>query len=92
MNNLARITTASSTLGLRCSWLGASNTPYLRRSKRMEIWNMIKYRDMLLESAETVLSIFGFNRTVYVDAPKKYKKWWQPLREERTRDRDTETI
>jgi hypothetical protein len=51
-----------------------------------------KYRDMLLEAAETVLSIFGFNRTAYGDAPKKYKKWWQPLREERTRDRDTETI
>jgi DNA polymerase elongation subunit (family B) len=51
-----------------------------------------KYRDMLLEAAETVLSIFGFNRTAYGDAPKKYKKWWQRLNEERIRDRDTETI
>lgn len=34
-----------------------------------------KYRDLLLEAAETVLSIFSFNRTAYGDAPKKYKKW-----------------
>jgi len=51
-----------------------------------------KYRDMLLEAAETVLLIFGFNRTAFGDAPKKYKKWWQRLREERLKDRDTETI
>jgi DNA polymerase elongation subunit (family B) len=51
-----------------------------------------KYRDMLLEAAETVLSIFGFNRTAYGDAPKKYKKWWQRLNEEKLRDMDTETI
>ena len=51
-----------------------------------------KYRDMLLEAAETVLPIFGFDRTAYGDAPKKYKKWWQRLNEERTRDMDTETI
>jgi DNA polymerase elongation subunit (family B) len=49
-----------------------------------------KYRDMLLEAAETVLSIFGFNRTAYGDEPKKYKKWWQQLNEERIRDRDAE--
>ena len=51
-----------------------------------------KYRDMLLEAAETVSSIFGFDRTAYGDSPKKYKKWWQRLNEERTRDMDTETI
>ena len=51
-----------------------------------------KYREMLLEAAETVLSIFGFNRTVYGDTPKKYKQWWQRLREERLKDKDVETI
>ena len=51
-----------------------------------------KYRDMLLEAAETILSIFGFNRTAYGDAPKKYKKWWQRLNEEKLEDRNTETI
>ena len=30
-----------------------------------------KYRDMLLEAAETVLGYFGFDRTVYGDTSKK---------------------
>lgn len=51
-----------------------------------------KYRDMLLEAAETVLSIFGFNRMAYGDVPKKYKKWCQRLNEEKLEDRITETI
>ncbi len=89
MNNLARITTASSTLGLRGSWLGASNTPIpkalVEENGDFE-YDKEKYRDMLLEAAEKVLSIFGFDRTAYGDAPKKYKSfWWQPLGEERTR-------
>jgi DNA polymerase family B len=44
-----------------------------------------KYRDLLLEAAETVLSIFGFNRTAYGDVPKKNMKWWQRLNEEKLR-------
>ena len=32
---------------------------------------------MLLDAAETVLGIFGFDRTVY-DKPKD-KKWWMEL-------------
>jgi DNA polymerase elongation subunit (family B) len=51
-----------------------------------------KYRDMLLEAAETVLGYFGFDRTAYGDSPKKNKKWWQRLNEERLRDRNTERI
>jgi DNA polymerase elongation subunit (family B) len=51
-----------------------------------------KYRDMLLESAETILSIFGFNRKAYGDKPKKNKKWWQRLNEERLRDRAAEKV
>jgi general stress protein YciG len=51
-----------------------------------------KYRDILLEGGETVLSFFGFDRTAYGDAPKKYKKRWQRLREERLRERNTEAI
>jgi hypothetical protein len=49
---------------------------------------------MLLEAAETVLSIFGFNRAAYEDAPKKYKKFEerQRLNEEKLEDRNTETI
>jgi DNA polymerase I len=51
-----------------------------------------KYRDMLLESAETVLGYFGFDRTAFGYAPKKNKKWWQQLNEEKLKDRDIETI
>jgi DNA polymerase elongation subunit (family B) len=49
-----------------------------------------KYREMLLDAAETVLGYFGFDRTVYGDAPKKNKKWWQRVNEEKLKDRDTE--
>jgi DNA polymerase elongation subunit (family B) len=49
-----------------------------------------KYREMLLEAAETVLGYFGFDRTVYLDPPKKNKKWWQRFNEEKLEDRNTE--
>ncbi len=53
-----------------------------------------KYRDMLLEAAETVLGYFGFDRTVYGDTSKKNRnrKWWNELQEERIRDIETEGI
>jgi hypothetical protein len=65
----------STELCLRPSW------------RRTETSIMTKCRDMLLEAAETILSIFGFNRTAYGDAQKKYKKWWQRLNEEKLEDR-----
>ena len=37
-----------------------------------------KYKDMLLDAAETVLGIFGFDRTLY--GKPKDKKWWMQLR------------
>ena len=53
-----------------------------------------KYREMILDAAETVLGYFGFDRTVYSDFKKKgRRKWWyEELREERTRDIQTETM
>ncbi len=52
-----------------------------------------KYRDMLLEAAETVLGYFGFDRSVYGDtAKKRNRKWWQTLREDRSRDIENETL
>lgn len=51
-----------------------------------------KYREMLLEAAETVLGYFGFDRTVYLDSPKKNKKWWYQIIEERRRDVEDERI
>ncbi len=50
-----------------------------------------KYREMILEAAETILGYFGFDRTVYGDTGrKKERKWWHTLRDERTRDIATE--
>jgi hypothetical protein len=46
-----------------------------------------KYREMLLEAAETILGYFGLDRTIYGDAvQKKYRKWWYDLRLERGKD------
>jgi hypothetical protein len=49
---------------------------------------------MILDAAETVLGLFGFDRTVYNSNAKKKgrKKWYDELREERTKDIQTETM
>ena len=49
-----------------------------------------KYREMLLETAESILGYFGFDRTLYGDR-KKNRKWWYELRDERRKDIETET-
>jgi hypothetical protein len=50
-----------------------------------------KYREMLLEAAETVLGYIGFDRTVYGDSiRKKNRKWWYELEDERRKDIETE--
>ncbi|MDQ6668549.1 MAG: hypothetical protein M3Y53_10045 [Thermoproteota archaeon] len=52
-----------------------------------------KYRDMVLEAAETVLGYFGFDRTAYgIDNSRKNRKWWHELREVRIRDIEVEKI
>ena len=48
-----------------------------------------KYREMLLEAAESILGYFGFDMTVYGDR-KKNRKWWHELRQERRKDVETE--
>jgi DNA polymerase elongation subunit (family B) len=49
-----------------------------------------KYREMILDAAETVLWTFGFERTIYGDSKKRRGKWWQDLVEERRKDIQTE--
>ena len=53
-----------------------------------------KYREMLLEAAETILCYFDFDMTIYATktTKNKNKKWWHELREERVRDIDAEGI
>jgi hypothetical protein len=43
-----------------------------------------KYKDMLLDAAETVLGIFGFDRTLY--GKPKDKQWWIESRRNKTND------
>ena len=49
---------------------------------------------MILDAAETVLVYFGFDRTVYGTPMnnRKKRKWYDELREERTKDIQTEMM
>jgi hypothetical protein len=52
-----------------------------------------KYREMLIEAAETVLGYFGFDRNAYGDhISKRNRDWRRALYVERQRDSDTERI
>jgi len=52
-----------------------------------------KYREMLLESAETVLGYFGFDRNAYGDhISKRNRDWWRALRFECQIDIDIERM
>jgi DNA polymerase elongation subunit (family B) len=50
-----------------------------------------KYREMLLEAAESILGYFGFDRTVYGDS-KKNRKCWYEIIQERRKDIETEML
>ena len=54
-----------------------------------------KYKEMILDVAETVLKFLGFDRTVYENPKnnrKKKKKWYDELQEERTKDIQAELL
>jgi DNA polymerase-2 len=54
-----------------------------------------KYRELILEAAETVLGYFGFDRNLFSDKKiiSKRKWWWmEELKQERERDIKIETI
>jgi DNA polymerase elongation subunit (family B) len=52
-----------------------------------------KYKEMIIDAAETVLGYFGFSRTIYgtekVTGPRKWR-WLQELKDEREKDIRTE--
>jgi hypothetical protein len=48
-----------------------------------------KYKEMLLDASETVLRIFGFDRTWY--SKPKDKKWWMELKRNGTQDVEAES-
>ena len=47
------------------------------------IYDKEKYKEILLDAAETVLGVFGFDRTLF--GKPKDKKWWMELRQNRMR-------
>ena len=54
-----------------------------------------KYREMILDAAETVLGYFGFDRTVYGNKKNtggRKWRWLHDLRQERERDIRTEMV
>jgi DNA polymerase elongation subunit (family B) len=52
-----------------------------------------KYKEMILDAAETVLGFFGFDRTAHGSFKKNRKwQWYEELREQITRDIETEMI
>jgi hypothetical protein len=52
-----------------------------------------KYKEMILDAAETVLGFLGFDRTVYSSLNKgRRRKWFEELREQRARDIETEML
>jgi DNA polymerase elongation subunit (family B) len=52
------------------------------------IFDREKYKDMLLDAAETVLGIFGFDRAVY--GKPRNKEWWQEMRKSKRQDIEAE--
>ena len=51
-----------------------------------------KYKEMVLDGAETVLGFIGFNRTAYSNGKNGRSKKWYELNEQRTRDMQAEMI
>lgn len=50
---------------------------FIKEGQRLD-YDKEKYREMLLEAAETVLGYFGFNRNTYGDSAKKKNRKWCP--------------
>jgi DNA polymerase elongation subunit (family B) len=68
----------------RVASIGSNNA-----SKELLDYDKEKYKDMMLDAAETVLGYFGFDRTLYGDEKnisKRKWQWFQEMRQERERD------
>jgi DNA polymerase elongation subunit (family B) len=53
-----------------------------------------KYKEMILDAAETVLGFFDFDRAVYSNLKRnnRRRKWFEELTEQRARDIQTEKL
>lgn len=60
---------------------------FIRNGDSLE-YDKEKYKELLLDASETILGIFGFDRTLY--GKPKDKKWWMQLRRNRMSDMKAE--
>ena len=62
--------------------------------KTLNYYDKDRYKEIILDAAETVLCYFGFDRTVYENPGnnRKKKKWYDELQEERTKDIQAELL
>jgi DNA polymerase-2 len=60
--------------------------------KSLPPYDKEKYKEIILDAAETILGFFGFDRTVYSNFKKGRRKWFEELREQRVRDIETEVL
>jgi hypothetical protein len=53
-----------------------------------------KYEEMVLDAAETVLGLFGFDSNVHTNVKRNNgrRKWYEELKEQRARDIETEML
>jgi hypothetical protein len=54
-----------------------------------------KYKEMILDAAETVLGFFGFDRTAYSNLKRinaRKRRWYEEFREQRATDMETEML
>ena len=64
-----------------------------RRMVKLNYYDNDKYREMILDAAETVLGYFDFDRGLYgMQMKNRKRKWYQELHEERTKDIQTEMM
>jgi DNA polymerase elongation subunit (family B) len=65
--------------------------------KSLPTYDKEKYKEMILDAAETVLGFFGFDRSTYSSNFKKNNgrrkwRWYEELKEQRVRDIETEML
>jgi DNA polymerase elongation subunit (family B) len=59
----------------------------------LPLYDKEKYKEMLLDAAETILGFFGFDRIAYSNFKGRRKwRWYEELKEYRERDLETEML
>ena len=67
----------------------------IENTQSMPSYDREKYREMVLDAAETVLGFFGFDRTAYSNlrnTERRKWKWYEEMRQQRVRDIETEML